>query len=85
MNNISMAQVLKAYDYANDHPHKYLRGTTNWCAAVAHSLNAQAADSRSDLLAALIAITSSGPDAIPIKEAFEMAHRAIERASGGKV
>lgn len=39
----------------------------------------------SDLLAALIAITNSGPDAIPIKEAFEMAHRAIERATGGKV
>jgi hypothetical protein len=34
----------------------------------------------SDLLTALIAITNSGPDAIPIKEAFEMAHRAIERA-----
>lgn len=33
-----------------------------------------------DLLSALIAITNSGPDAIPIKEAFEMAHRAIERA-----
>jgi len=42
-------------------------------------------DDNSDLLAALIAITNSGPDAIPIKEAFEMAHRAIERASGGKV
>jgi hypothetical protein len=39
----------------------------------------------SDLLTALIAITNSGPDAIPIKEAFEMAHRAIERAGGGKV
>jgi hypothetical protein len=39
----------------------------------------------SDLLAALKAITNSGTDAIPIKEAFEMAHRAIERASGGKV
>lgn len=40
---------------------------------------------QSDLLAALKAITNSGPDAIPIKEAFEMAHRAIERAIGGKV
>jgi len=39
----------------------------------------------SDLLSALQAITNSGPDAIPIKEAFEMAHRAIELASGGKV
>jgi hypothetical protein len=38
-----------------------------------------------DLLSALLAITNSGPDAIPIKEAFEMAHRAIERASGVKV
>ena len=38
-----------------------------------------------DLLSALQAITNSGPDAIPIKEAFEMAHRAIERASGGSV
>ena len=38
-----------------------------------------------DLLAALKAITNSGPDAIPINEAFEMAHRAIERAKGGKV
>ena len=40
---INLAQVLKAYDYADNHPHKYLRGTTNWCAAVAHSLNEQAA------------------------------------------
>jgi hypothetical protein len=39
----------------------------------------------SDLLSAIQAITNSGPDAIPIKEAFEMAHRAIERATGGKV
>jgi len=38
---ITLEQVLKAYDYANSHPHKYLRGTTNWCAAVAHSLNAE--------------------------------------------
>jgi len=38
---ITLQQVLKAYDYANCHPHKYLRGTTNWCAAVAHSLNAE--------------------------------------------
>lgn len=38
---ITLQQVLKAYDYANRHPHKYLRGTTNWCAAVAHSLNAE--------------------------------------------
>jgi hypothetical protein len=37
-------------------------------------------DANADLLAALQAITNSGPDAIPIKEAFEMAHRAIERA-----
>lgn len=48
----------------------------SWQAARAHE---------SDLLAALKAITNSGPDAIPIKEAFEMAHRAIERATGGKV
>lgn len=38
---ITLQQVLKAYDYANCHPHKYLRGTTNWCAAVVHSLNAE--------------------------------------------
>lgn len=38
---ITLEQVLKAYEYANSHPHKYLRGTTNWCAAVAHSLNAE--------------------------------------------
>jgi len=37
------------------------------------------------LLAALLAITNSGPNAIPIKQAFEMAHRAIERATGRKV
>lgn len=40
---IDLAMVLKAYDYAESHPHKYLRGTTNWCAAIAHSLNEQAA------------------------------------------
>lgn len=38
---VTMQQVLIAYDYATDHPHKYLRGTTNWCAAFAHSLNEQ--------------------------------------------
>jgi hypothetical protein len=38
---ITLNQVLKAYDYAESHPHKYLRGTTNWCAAVAHSLNVE--------------------------------------------
>lgn len=47
-----------------------------WMASRAHE---------SDLLAALLAITNSGPDAIPIKQAFEMAHRAIERATGGKL
>jgi hypothetical protein len=38
---VTLEQVLKAYDYASAHPHNYLRGTTNWCAAVAHSLNAE--------------------------------------------
>lgn len=38
---VTMQQVLAAYGYATDHPHKYLRGTTNWCAAFAHSLNEQ--------------------------------------------
>lgn len=38
--HVTLQQVLKAYDYAESHPHKYLRGTTNWCAAVAHELNA---------------------------------------------
>ncbi len=39
--SITLEQVLKAYEYADSHPHKYLRGTTNWCAAVAHALNAE--------------------------------------------
>lgn len=43
---ITLEQVLKAYEYANSHPHKYLRGTTNWCAAVAHSLNEQKPDAQ---------------------------------------
>ncbi|MCL8309020.1 hypothetical protein M9Y57_29595, partial [Pseudomonas putida] len=38
---IALEQVLQAYTYADNHPHRYLRGTTNWCAAVAHSLNEQ--------------------------------------------
>lgn len=38
---ITYQQVFKAYEYAESHPHKYLRGTTNWCAAVAYALNAQ--------------------------------------------
>ena len=59
--------------YVNDFA---LFGWMCWQASRAHE---------SDLLAALKAITNSGPDAIPIKEAFEMAHRAIERASGGRV
>lgn len=40
---VSLSQVLKAYEYASTHPDGYLRGTTNWCAAVAHALNAQRA------------------------------------------
>lgn len=38
---ITLEQVLKAYEYAESHPHKYLRGTTNWCAALAWHLNKQ--------------------------------------------
>ena len=38
---ITLDQILKAYDYADNHPHRYLRGTTNWCAAVAWHLNQQ--------------------------------------------
>jgi len=38
---ITLDQVLKAYDYADNHSHRYLRGTTNWCAAVAWHLNQQ--------------------------------------------
>lgn len=34
---ITLKDVLEAYDYAHDC--KYLRGTTNWCAAVAWFLN----------------------------------------------
>ena len=47
--------------------------------------NTRLIESAPCLLEALLAITNSGPDAIPIKEAFEMAHRAIERATGGKL
>lgn len=36
---VTMSQVMAAYQYAEDHPHRYLRGTTNWCAAVAYNLN----------------------------------------------
>lgn len=35
---VTLEQVLKAYDYADN---RYLRGTTNWCAAVAWHLNQQ--------------------------------------------
>ena len=38
---ITLDQILKAYDYADNHPHRYLRGTTNWCASVACHLNQQ--------------------------------------------
>lgn len=36
----TLSQVMRAYDYARSSP--YLIGTSNWCAAVAHSLNEQA-------------------------------------------
>jgi len=39
--SIKIQHVLYAYDYATNHPDGYLRGTTNWCAAFAHSLNEQ--------------------------------------------
>jgi hypothetical protein len=37
--NITWGEVLEAYDYATCHPDKYLRGTSNWCAAFAYKLN----------------------------------------------
>ena len=43
------------------------------------------ADDYRAAISALQAITNSGPDAIPIKEAFEMAHRAIAKATGDKL
>lgn len=52
-----------------------LYGIVAWKAWKAAKLQNQ------DLLSTLLAITNSGPDAMPIKEAFEMAHRAIERAT----
>lgn len=66
------------------------RGVSTLCSGSSERMtmaeaNSDLAAAAPDLLAALLAITNSGPDAIPIKEAFEMAHRAIERASGGKV
>lgn len=36
---VTLQQIMHAYEYAESHPHKYLRGTTNWCAAVAWHLN----------------------------------------------
>ncbi len=41
---ITLEEVLKAYEYAESHPHRYLRGTTNWCAAVAWYLNKSVED-----------------------------------------
>lgn len=43
---VSMAQVFKAVEYADDHPDRYLSGTTNWCAAVAFALNRQIIDAQ---------------------------------------
>ena len=43
---VSMAQVFKAVEYANEHPDRYLSGTTNWCAAVAFALNRQIIDAQ---------------------------------------
>lgn len=56
---ITMADVMRAWEYAEDHPHKYLRGTTNWCAAVAHSLNKQRASAPT---------TAQGDGWIPVSE-----------------
>lgn len=63
-----------------------------WGLGIAHAnrsplteANTRLIESAPCLLSALLAITNSGPDAIPIKEAIEMAHGAIERATGGKV
>lgn len=38
-----------------------------------------------DLLSALQSILNSGPDAMPIKEAFEVGHRVVARALGDRV
>lgn len=40
----NLGQVMKAMEYADNHPNSYLKGTTNWCAAVAYSLNQQMLD-----------------------------------------
>lgn len=36
---VTLQQIMQAYEYAESHPHKYLRGTTNWLAAIAWHLN----------------------------------------------
>lgn len=63
------------HEYAQMKSSAWFYFQKGWASSVANA----------DLLSALLAITNSGPDAIPIKEAFEMAHRAIERAMGEKV
>ena len=67
---VTMADVMRAWEYAEDHPHKYLRGTTNWCAAVAHSLNKQRASAPA---------TVQGDGWIPVSERLPDVEQRLDK------
>lgn len=53
----TLSDIMDAYFYATDHPDKYLRGTTNWCAAFLFMLNKK-----------ITAAPSPAPMAVPSNE-----------------
>lgn len=71
---ITMADVMRAWEYAEDHPHKYLRGTTNWCAAVAYSLNQR---NPSDPATAVSSETVQGDGWIHVSERLPESERTV--------
>ena len=94
---VAMADVMLAWEYAEDHPHGYLRGTAKWCAAVAHSLNKQRASApatvmgvNAQMLEALRAIKQEvyygiKDGAAERIDAIATAAIAAARQEGGKV
>lgn len=77
---VTMQQVLTAYEYATEHPHKYLRGTTNWCAAFAHSLNEQLGAAWQRAQSA--PVVPDGYVLVPIKPTIEMVEAGYEASLG---
>lgn len=76
----NLGQVMKAMEYADNHPHSYLKGTTNWCAAVAYSLNQQMLDELPE--PHILPIQSTVSDQFATEKGFNECLRKVKQMLG---